>query len=189
MIDRDEFLTGNGTPPWKEVRGWTPLLEKQILIDVANGSSLQTAARRLGTSLLSVMRMRIVNKSFGDAMNEALQIRRALLEEKAWELAVEGVEVETVKGSGDAQTLTTRIEYPNAALLQFLLKADNPTKYGIERTEVRAGPLETPPETIKTDADRVKLRDRLRERLANREQSKVIDTTATVSTLELADLL
>jgi hypothetical protein len=149
--------------------GWVPneylTTEKAnaILQAVANGRSVQGAARENDTTLITIVRHRMTNVEFNDQFNTALQIRALLLEEKAWELAVEGVTETVTKGSGDNTSITERVTFPNAALLQFLLKAFKPDKYGVERQEIKTGPMDTPPDVVRNENDRTRLVEKLQQ--------------------------
>jgi hypothetical protein len=155
--------------PWKDV---APLDEEQankILLDVAAGASLNKAASDNNTSVTRIVRFRFANKAFGEAMNQAIEIRNMLLEDKAFELAYHGQESTVTKGTGDNKIKTTNIDYPGNPLLQFLLKAEQPEKYGVERQDIRTGPLEAPPDIIRSERDRAQITKRIEERRQARE--------------------
>lgn len=171
-------------PPWVAPSGISVEILSKILMDVAGGMSVRKAAINNGTTLITVLRHRLADPNgFGKAMDEAITYRLAILEDKAFELAVEGQEETMTKGSGPNKITMTRTSYPTAALLQFLLKAADPEKYGIDRKEVRAGPLDTPPEIIRSESDRKKLLGKLKGLIEQRQAVAI----ATAS--EFADLL
>lgn len=158
-----------------------------LLFKVTNGGSVITACQELGITIYDVTRMRLLDKEFNAAMNEALKLRLLLLEEKAWTLAHEGEsESQTQTGLG-----TYKRSKDSVAMVQFLLKAFNPEKYGVDRKEVRAGPLETPPEVVRGEGDRKKLIDQINARKRLREENNdapTIEVTARkIATLD--DLL
>jgi hypothetical protein len=97
-------------------------------------------------------------------------MRKTLLEDKAFELAYHGSETRVTKGKGDNASTEVRTDYPAGALLQFLLKAEVPDKYGIDRQEIKAGPLDEPPTVIRSNAQREKLLAKLQSRAREREE-------------------
>ena len=149
LLDPAEFQHGL---PFKE-RDLTDEQMQKIILDIAGGMSVREAARENHVDLLTVMIQRIAHEEFGQAVNDAITIRNGLLEDKAFDLAYHGEETTIEK----EHSTTTRTEYPSANLLQFLLKANFPEKYGVDRKEIRAGPLETPPEVVRNEGDRERL--------------------------------
>jgi len=166
-----DYYGNDAKPPWYRVKSLSHEQMVSVMEEVCKGRSIQVAARAAGTSLWAIQRQRVADKEFGVAMNEALDLRTLMLEEKAWELAHDG-SVETI-AKGDVTY--ERQTYPTAALLQFLLKAYDPEKYGVERKEVRAGPLETPPELIRSEEDRKKLKAFLKDRHAPKEIEAAVE--------------
>jgi hypothetical protein len=128
-------------------------LMSKVLEDIGNGLSLIKSAKDNDITIFDIMRSRMLDPNFNDAINEALKLRLALLEEKAWGFAQEGeFEEQTQTGLG-----TYKRKRDSVAMVQFLLKAYHPEKYGVDRKEVRAGPLDTPPEVVRGEGDREKL--------------------------------
>lgn len=178
QMDPKEF------PPWKKVQSLTYAQMIAILQDIANGASVTGAARKHNSSLIAVQVMRVAFPEFNTAMNEALMIRVACLEEKAVDMAMNGEdEAQISQGLGSH---TKRKDSPG--MLQFLLKAYKPEVYGVDRKEIKAGPLDSPPEVIRSDADRQKLIAKLGERMRARMPATIIDTK-TIILSDAADLL
>jgi hypothetical protein len=138
---------------WVKKDPVAPQILEDLLLAITNGDAVPFAAKNLGITIFDVSRMRLLDKEFNTAMNEALKLRLTLLEEKAWALAHDGEsESQTQSGLG-----TYKRTKDSVAMVQFLLKAYHPEKYGVERKEVRAGPLDTPPEVVRGEGDRDRL--------------------------------
>jgi hypothetical protein len=120
------------------------------------GLSNENAARTVGATLASVVRQCDADPAFAKALEQAEKIRVMLLESKAFTLAYDGEEETVVKGGLEH----TRTTYPNWALGQFLLKNWKPEKY-TDKSEVKAGPLDTPPPIVRGDDDRQRLLGRV----------------------------
>lgn len=154
---------------WRKTKPLTDEEMESILLALANGMAVTTIAEEIHSSVLAIQRQRVLNKNFNIAYNEALGLRKILLEEKAFSLAFTGEKVIVTKGQGENKYTEERIEYPAAALLQFMLKAYVPDKFGIDRHETKVGPLETPPEIVRNEADRYKLLKKLQEIRAKKQ--------------------
>ncbi len=142
-------------------------LMNAVLEDIANGHSLIKSAKDHDITMYDIMRTRMLDPNFNAAINEALKLRLALLEEKAWGFSQEGeFEEQTQTGLG-----TYKRKRDSVAMVQFLLKAYHPEKYGVDRKEVRAGPLDTPPEVVRSEGDRAKLIAQIENRRKLREGS------------------
>jgi hypothetical protein len=164
VLDDKEFILSTAMSRWVKTEILDDTAVTYLLTLIADGKSVATAARMAGTTAMAIYRHRAAFSEFNQAMNEALKIREAAAEDKLWELSIEGQKETVTKGD----IVEERITYPTAALLQFKLKSMFPDKYGIERKEIKAGPLETPPDVIRNENDRKKLLARIEEARAAR---------------------
>lgn len=150
--------------PWMRVKKMSTDQMEHILQSVCEGRSVSRSAEEVSSTLWTVKRQMKADKGFRQAMEEALEIRTMMLEEKAFELAYNGQTRTVVKGDQVYEST----EYPTWTLGQYLLKAYEPEKYGIDRQRIQAGPLDAPPVVVRSDGDRERLVDRLREAVAAR---------------------
>ena len=147
----------------RRVKTLTKQQMSEFLVLICEGGGIDRCSREVGTSPWAIYRQCEADEGFAQALEEAKEIRVMLLEDKAFELAYHG-ETETVtKGSGRGKTENTRTTYPTNALLQFLLRNWKPEVY-TDKSELKAGPLDTPPIVIRNEGDRVKLLEVLQKR-------------------------
>ncbi|ANY21260.1 hypothetical protein A6F68_02770 [Tsuneonella dongtanensis] len=149
--DADEFgLAAPDYDPaeyrWVPVRrrprydGWTEEKQRRFIEVLADTGMVGHAAREVGMTRSSAYRLRRAAHAgaFARAWDRARELAGAMLEDLAFERAIEGVEVETYDAAG--QLSGARTVY-NDRLLVFLLRHLKPEIYSAAARERRGGAL------------------------------------------------
>lgn len=135
--DRDEYR-------WVPVRrrprrdGWTEEKQRRFIEVLADTGLVGQAAKEVGMSRASAYRLRRAAHAgaFARAWDLARERAGALIEDIAFERAIEGVEVETYDGEGELSRVRTVY---NDRLLTFLLRHLRPERYSAAARERRGG--------------------------------------------------
>ena len=118
--------------------GWTEEKQRRFIEVLADTGLVGLAAREVGMTRASAYRLRRAAHAgaFARAWDRARELAGALIEDIAFERAIEGVEVETFDGHGElAGTRTVH----NDRLLTFLLRHLRPEIYSAAARERRGG--------------------------------------------------
>ena len=119
--------------------GWTAKKQRTFITHLATGACVTRAARRVGMSARSayLLKARKGSASFNDAWDRALQMGVSILEDTAFNLAINGAEHQRVNDEGMVIHTEKRI---NASVLMQLLRAHKPLVYShaAQREAVRA---------------------------------------------------
>lgn len=120
--------------------GWTEEKQRRFIEVLADTGLVGHAAREVGMTRSSAYRLRRAPHAgaFARAWDRARELAGAMLEDLAFERAIEGVEVETYDAAG--QLSGARTVY-NDRLLVFLLRHLKPEIYSAAARERRGGAL------------------------------------------------
>jgi hypothetical protein len=140
-------LTRNYDPAeyrWVPVRrrprydGWTEEKQRRFIEVLADTGLVGHAAKEVGMTRASAYRLRRAahGGAFARAWDRARELAGAVIEDIAFERAIEGVEVETYTSTGELKE--SRIVY-NDRLLAFLLRHLKPEVYSAAARERRGG--------------------------------------------------
>ena len=118
--------------------GWTEEKQRRFIEVLADTGLVSLAAKEVGMTRASAYRLRRAEHAgaFARAWDRARELAGAMIEDIAFERAIEGVEVETYDGTG--QLSGTRTVY-NDRLLTFLLRHLRPEVYSAAARERRGG--------------------------------------------------
>ncbi len=118
--------------------GWTEEKQRRFIEVLADTGLVGVAAKEVGMTRMSAYRLRRAPHAgaFARAWDLARERAGTLLEDIAFERAIEGVEVETYDGSGELAS--TRTVY-NDRLLRFMLGQLKPERYSAAARERRGG--------------------------------------------------
>lgn len=118
--------------------GWTEEKQRRFIEVLADTGLVGLAAKEVGMTRASAYRLRRAAHAgaFARAWDRARELAGALIEDIAFERAIEGVEVETYDGHGELAG--ARIVY-NDRLLTFLLRHLRPEVYSAAARERRGG--------------------------------------------------
>ncbi|MGX7925589.1 hypothetical protein ACWPMX_03330 [Tsuneonella sp. HG094] len=116
--------------------GWTEEKQRRFIEVLADTGLVGAAAKEVGMTRASAYRLRRAAHAgaFARAWDQARERAGALIEDIAFERAIEGVEVETFDGNGELSA--TRTVY-NDRLLTFLLRHLKPERYSAAARERR----------------------------------------------------
>lgn len=101
--------------------GWTPLRRRAFLRALSETGEVAAACRRVRISTTAAYGLRERSAAFAEAWDRALEQSVPMLEQVAWERAVEGWEEEIVAGG---KVVGTRRRYSEALLKALLARAD-----------------------------------------------------------------
>jgi hypothetical protein len=149
-----------GAPPvydpadyrWVPVRrkprndGWTPEKQRRFIETLADTGLVNVAAQAVGLSRASAYQLRRAphGAAFARAWDAARQQAAGLIEDIAFERAIEGTEQEVLDRDGNV--VATRLVHDNR-LLKYLLSHLKPERYGRDRAP--AAPASAPePDTL-----------------------------------------
>jgi hypothetical protein len=126
--------------------GWTEEKQRRFIEVLADTGIVSVAAKAVGMSRESANRLRRSpdGAAFARAWDAARQYAGSVLEDIAFERAIEGVEHNVYDEYGEV--VCTKRVY-NDRLLQFLLKALKPERYG-HAAAANAEPPASPPEAL-----------------------------------------
>lgn len=118
--------------------GWTEEKQRRFIEVLADTGPVGHAAKEVGMNRASAYRLRrsAHGGAFARAWDRARELAGAVLEDIAFERAIEGVEVETYDSNGELKE--SRIVY-NDRLLAFLLRHLKPEVYSAAARERRGG--------------------------------------------------
>jgi hypothetical protein len=118
--------------------GWTEEKQRRFIEVLADTGLVGFAAREVGMTRQSAYRLRRSTHggAFARAWDRARELAGALIEDIAFERAIEGVEVETYDGNGELKD--SRIVYSDR-LLTFLLRHLKPEHYSAAARERKGG--------------------------------------------------
>lgn len=118
--------------------GWTEEKQRRFIEVLADTGLVGAAAKAVGMTRMSAYRLRRASHAgaFARAWDRARELAGAMIEDIAFERAIEGVEVETYDASGEVTG--TRTVY-NDRLLTFLLRHLRPEVYSAAARERRGG--------------------------------------------------
>lgn len=118
--------------------GWTEEKQRRFIEVLADTGLVGAAAKDVGMTRASAYRLRRAPHAgaFARAWDRARELAGALIEDIAFERAIEGVEVESYDGNGELAG--TRTVY-NDRLLTFLLRHLRPEVYSAAARERRGG--------------------------------------------------
>jgi hypothetical protein len=120
--------------------GWTEEKQRRFIEVLADTGLVGAAAKEVGMTRASAYRLRRAAHAgaFARAWDRARELAGAMIEDIAFERAIEGVEVETF--DRDGELAGTRTVY-NDRLLTFLLRHLRPEVYSAAARERRGGAL------------------------------------------------
>lgn len=128
--------------------GWTPEKQRRFIETLADTGLVNVAAHAVGMSRASAYQLRRAphGAAFARAWDAARQQAAGLIEDIAFERAIEGTEQEVLDRDGNV--VATRLVHDNR-LLKYLLSHLKPERYGRDRT---AAPPASAPEAATLDA-------------------------------------
>ena len=120
--------------------GWTEEKQRRFIEVLADTGLVGLAAKEVGMSRISAYRLRRAAHAgaFARAWDLARERAGALIEDIAFDRAIEGVEVESYDGDGECTGVRTVY---NDRLLTFLLRHLRPERYSAAARERRGGAL------------------------------------------------
>ncbi len=120
--------------------GWTEEKQRRFIEVLADTGLVSAACKEVGMTRASAYRLRRAAHAgaFARAWDRARELAGALIEDIAFERALEGVEVETYDGNGELSGVRTVY---NDRLLTFLLRHLKPETYSAAARERRGGAL------------------------------------------------
>lgn len=157
--------------PHERFDGWSRLRRRAFLRALSETGQVKDACERVGISGTSVQRLRKRSPGFARDMTAALERSLPMLEQVAWERAVEGWEEPVVARDG---TVTMRRRY-SEPLLRMLLREAHVARRIELAAEAKArprGPLYAEPE--ETDAQLNKALDAVERRLKAQVRLKAL---------------
>lgn len=118
--------------------GWTEEKQRRFIEVLADTGLVSLAAKEVGMTRASAYRLRRAAHAgaFARAWDRARELAGALIEDIAFERAIEGVEVESFDGNGELSGVRTVY---NDRLLVFLLRHLKPEVYTAAARERRGG--------------------------------------------------
>ena len=128
--------------------GWTPEKQRRFIETLADTGLVNVAAQAVGLSRASAYQLRRAphGAAFARAWDAARHQAAGLIEDIAFERAIEGTEQEVLDRDGDV--VATRLVHDNR-LLKYLLSHLKPERYGRDRTPAASA---SAPEAATLDA-------------------------------------
>ncbi len=165
--------------------GWTEEKQRRFIETLADTGLVNVAARAVGMTRESAYRLRRAGHgaAFARAWDAARHHAGGLIEDIAFERAIEGTEQEVLDREGNV--IATRLVHDNR-LLKYLLSHLKPERYGGDRSQGSASRATTAPEEAAIPALEETLRAMEPALPAPPEQ--MLDAETLADELELADI-